>query len=116
MDDAERLEALLAFVKGEDRICPMPIEWNEFWKLLPDANSSHTAFLATAPFVLSGWWSTTNEQKAERLRVQIQWAADRGAIEAADRFLRSLPLKAWHHSDLAKPSLGSGGGGNWWED
>lgn len=116
MDNAVRLEALLAFVKDEDRVCPMPIAWNEFWKLLPDADSSDAAFRATAPFVLSAWWGTTNEQKAERLRVQIKWAAAHGAVEAADRFLRSLSVKDRHHSDLAKPSLGSGGGGKWWDD
>jgi hypothetical protein len=99
MNDTEKLEVLLAFVQDEDRVCPMPIEWNEFWKSLPGANGTHAAFQATAPFVLSAWWGTANEQKAERLRVQIKWAADSGAIDAADKFLRALPLKAWHHSD-----------------
>src|SRR5690606_276896 len=92
---------------------PMPIEWNEFWKLLPGADSTHAAFQATAPFVLSAWWGTTNEQKAERLSVQLKWAVDHGAMEAADKFLRALPPEAWHHSDTAKPSLGSGGPPDW---
>jgi hypothetical protein len=104
MNDADTLDALLAFVKDEDRVCPRPMEWQDFWESLPDARRTDDGWQPAPPLVLSAWWSTTDHAKSDRLREHIEWAADHGAIEAADRFLRALPLEAWHHSNPAKPS------------
>jgi hypothetical protein len=66
MDDADVLEALLAFVKDGDRVCPRPMEWQDFWESLPDARRTDAGWQPAPPLVLGAWWNTTDEAKAER--------------------------------------------------
>ena len=107
MNDAERLEALLAFVTDEARVCPRPVEWNRLYELIggkrTDFHDPWRVVWEPAPPLILAAWSARDEAKAARFREHIKWAADCGAIEAVDSFLRSLPLEAWHHSNPLKP-------------
>jgi hypothetical protein len=84
------LADLVAYVCAEGRICPMPPRWNEMWQLIPDRNSPRLA----PPLILGGW-DSPGVMKMLRLRDQILWAADRGALEAVDSFLRGLSEDEW---------------------
>lgn len=98
------LASLLAFVRAEGRVCPRPLNWQEFWNSLPDAKRTEKGWEPAPPIVLSGWHNSSNAAKAARLREHIEWAAEHDGLDAADKFLRSLPLEAWHHSDPSKPN------------
>lgn len=100
----DKLAALLAFVASDERVCPRPMEWQEFWELLPDARRTLDGWEPAPPLVLSAWWGASNEEKALRLQEQIEWAAARGGLDAADSFLRGLNLEQWHHSTPTKPN------------
>ncbi|MBL8564502.1 MAG: hypothetical protein JNM89_02155 [Hyphomicrobiaceae bacterium] len=104
MDTEKRLADLLAFVASDGRVCPRPMEWQDFWKMLPQARRTASGFTPAPPLVLSAWHGSSDEAKAARLREHILWAAERGRLDAADRFLRSLPVEAWHHSEPSKPN------------
>lgn len=101
-DDQRELEALLAFARSDARICPRPMEWQAFWKMLPNVRPMPRGWEPPAPLVLAGWWDSTNDEKAQRHELHIRWAAEHGAIEVAGAFLRGLPAEAWHHSDPTK--------------
>ena len=101
---AEKLTALHFLVQAGDRVCPRPMDWQRFWESLPGATRTEVGFVPAAPIVLSGWWHSTNEAKAERLREQIVWAASHGGLDVADAFLRGLAIDAWHHSIHTKPN------------
>jgi hypothetical protein len=100
----EQLSALLAFVQADERVCPRPIEWNQFWQSLPGAQRTEHGFTPAAPLILAAWHGSSDHQKADRLREHIMWAAAHGALDEADQFLRQLPLEAWHHANPSKPN------------
>ena len=100
----EKLDALLTFVRADDRVCPRPFDWQKFWESLPATRQTSTGWQPALPLVLAGWWGSTNQQKAERLSEHIVWAAQHGGLDAADSFLRGLTTEGWHHSNPSKPN------------
>jgi len=102
--DEKALDALLAFVRDEARVCPRPMEWQAFWKSPPNVRAIPGGWEPPAPLVLAGWWDSSNEDRAQRLEEHIRWAVEHNAFVAADQYLRRLPVKAWHHSDPTKPN------------
>jgi hypothetical protein len=103
MDDQDRLKELLLFVESDQRVCPRLMEWQKFWESLPGAKRTSAGFTPTAPLVLAGWQSSSNEAKATRFREHIEWAFQHSAIDTAENFLRALTLEHWHHSIVHKP-------------
>ena len=104
MDIESRLKALLSYTQSDDRVCPRPMEWQTFWESLPGAKRTSSGYTPQPPLVLSAWHGSSNEAKAVRFREHIVWASEHGAFDAADRYLRTLPLEAWHHSNPRKPN------------
>lgn len=104
MSDREKLQALLDYVRQDARVCPMPVQWNELWNRLRRPRFRGEGPEPDKPFVLSGWY-VENERKQARLAYHIQWAFDHGALAVADRYLRSLSIEEWHHSDPSKPHM-----------
>lgn len=94
---ATQLEALIAYCRAEERVCPSPTVWNELWELLPERTHVGTGWQPSLPLILSGWWYSSNLDKMVRLREHLIWAADHGALDEVDAFLRALPEDSWHH-------------------
>jgi hypothetical protein len=92
-----KLESLLEFVRESGRVCPMPRPWNTFWKLLPGRRETQDSWSPGLPLILSAWWESSSVQKRALFVEHITWAADNGAIEVADSFLRSLSEQEWLH-------------------
>ncbi len=63
MTSDQEFSALLAFVQSESRICPMPIQWNELWNMLPGKPKYAGNVEPYPPLVLAGWWASTTDQK-----------------------------------------------------
>ena len=88
---ADRLGALLRLSAAGDRICPVPALWNSFWERLgcPRADVG-------PPLVLSGWAFSSDRDKRERFQAHIRYAADRGLLDEAERFIHALRAEDWH--------------------
>jgi len=93
--DSEKLENLLLFIRSENRICPMPREWNKLWEILPNKERVGAGWNPPLPLILAAWHKTTHLEKIERLRTHIQYAADHSVLDEVDTFLRSLSPNQW---------------------
>jgi len=59
----EKLDALLAYVQSEGRICPQPQRWNEFCKMLPNKQRVGSGWKPPLPLILAAWQHTTGLEK-----------------------------------------------------
>lgn len=73
----------------EQRICPVPYKWNEFWELI--GSPAHLQ-----PLILAGWTFSTDRYKRDRFRAQMEYAASTGTKDKADRFVSDLVDREWH--------------------
>lgn len=88
------LDALLAFVQLEGRVCPYPQEWITMYDLLPPRRAGDKSHPGV-PLILGGWEFSASA-KRKRLAAQIRFAEANGVLDAVDKFLRSLPESAWY--------------------
>ena len=91
------LETLLTFARENGRVCPQPQRWNDLWGMLPNRRRAGSGYVPSAPLILAAWWCSSDAQKRERLAMHIKYAADNGALESVDEFLRGLQEDQWHH-------------------
>jgi hypothetical protein len=81
------------------RVCPVPKKWQELWEMLPDKQRIDGQWAPPLPLILDGWWYSSDEQKADRLKQHCEWAAEHEALSEVDAFLRSLVDVDWHQAD-----------------
>ena len=87
---------LTKFAQKNNRVCPH--KWLEMYELLPNRRRNpNGGSIPPLPLILAAWWETTPEQKMMRLREHIEYADKNGAIDAVNKFLRSLKESEWHH-------------------
>jgi hypothetical protein len=92
-------DSLLAYVRSNDRICPVPDRWNELWELLERSRRSGSES-PPPPLILAAWHSTSGLEKILRLDEQIRFAADQKLTDHVDAFLRGLREDEWVHWSL----------------
>jgi len=90
------LSALLAYVVEEQRVCPQPHIWNRLFNLLPEKRRVGNGWEPPLPLILAAWDNTSDHEKRERFHLHIRWAADHGALEQVNRFVRGIPAEQWH--------------------
>lgn len=95
--NVERLGDLLIYVRQDGRVCPKPQLWNELWSKLAAKNQMGAGWIPPAPLILAAWHFSSDDEKANRLAEQIQYAHLLGFLDEADRFLRSLAEDSWVH-------------------
>lgn len=95
---SETSQSLIAFCRGNSRVCPMPKSWNALFEMLPDRKRTALGWEPPLPLILEAWDSTSAPLKTLRLAEHIEWAADHGSLEPVANFLRSLPEEEWLHS------------------
>ena len=78
--------------RRNNRVCPMPSHWVRLYQALQEFGPD-----APAPIAVAAWKTTPPLQMRARLRTQVDWAADHGALDAMFAFLRQLPEDKWHH-------------------
>ena len=81
---------------SNNRLCPNPPQWSEFYFLLKDKNNSKGGELS-APLILTAWHHTMPLEKRLRLKEHIQWAVDNNIEEEAEEYLKSLSEDDWAH-------------------
>jgi len=91
------LDDLLEYCRSNNRVCPQPRKWQELYELLPARRQVGAGYVPSAPLILGAWWHSSDAAKQERLRLHIHWAAEHGAFEEVNRFLRQLDDRDWHH-------------------
>lgn len=93
-----KLEALLAYVQEDGRICPQPMQWKKLWEMLPDRQRDGSGWNPPLPLILGAWWEATRLEKMLRLREHIEYAETRGALDRVDDYLRRLHQDQWHRA------------------
>lgn len=88
-------DALIEYCRANQRISPKPLQWHDFWKLLRSIRPTLADTEPPKPLILSGWWYSTDDQKRDALREQIEWADRHGVLPAAGKFLRELATDDW---------------------
>lgn len=99
--DDGALDDLLAFARGNGRVCPQPQRWDDLWKMLPNRRRVGRGWMPPIPLILGGWWASSDLDKRHRLEVHLRHAAEHGALDAVDGYLLALPERDWHHQDQA---------------
>lgn len=91
-------EELLQECTKNNRICPIPLIWNELYQLAIEANCNlHEP--PQLPLILGAWWDTSDAAKAARFIQLIQWSAQHQLSDVLWAYLGLLQESEWHHAD-----------------
>jgi hypothetical protein len=91
------LDTLLRLCCSNNRVCPLPIPWNDLWELLPAKKRMGGGWEPAAPLILAAWAHTSSEQKRARLHEHLLWAEQHDALIAVGKFLGELDEDQWLH-------------------
>jgi|GEM_PF-805369 len=90
--------ALLTYAREDGRICPQPQAWNQLFDLLPDKRRVGNGCEPPLPLILAAWDYSSDLEKRERFLLHIRWAAEHGALDPVNQFIRAIPPSGWHRS------------------
>jgi hypothetical protein len=90
------LYEVMAFIRKDNRVCPQPTRWLEFYRILQEAAAG--APLPAPPLTGSAWSATPASAKRTCFRDQVEWAASHHCLPSAWKFLKNLPDADWHQS------------------
>ena len=93
----ETFESLWKYCISDNRVCPMPIKWNDLYKILNNTKQIGAGYEPPIPLILGAWGNTSNNEKQERLKIHIRWAEDCNQLDEVGQYLRSLEEKDWAH-------------------
>lgn len=88
-------EKLLKYCEDNDRVCPMPLKWNDLFQLLPNKKRKGAGTVPLAPLILAAWHNSSNLEKILRLKEHIEWADSHGALVKISKFIYSLKENQW---------------------
>ena len=86
---------LMAEIRKDNRVCPLPTRWLEFYRVLEETSGRDS--LPAPPLVGSAWAATPALAKRMCFREQIEWTAQNNCMNAAYRFLQGLRENDWHY-------------------
>ena len=89
---------LMAELRKENRVCPQPTRWLEFYRVLQDAAGAGKQ-LPSPPLTGSAWAATPPSAKRMCFREQAEWAVQNGCVAQAYDFLEKLPKTDWLYAD-----------------
>lgn len=87
---------LMAETRKENRVCPLPTRWLEFYRILQDAGVK--APLPSPPLTGSAWAATPDSAKRMCFVEQAEWAVKHGLVSKAYDFLAALPKTDWQYA------------------
>ena len=91
------IEEVFAEAQIKDRVCPLPMKWDQLYKMLLRKHHKGTGMKPSPPLILAGWVYTTGLCKTLRLREHIEWADANGCLTEVYSFLHNLPEEDWYH-------------------
>lgn len=95
---SDTLHSLIGFCRENNRVCPMPQNWNALFEMLPNRKRTVLGWEPPLPLILEAWEHTPAPLKTLRLVEHLEWAAAHGALQEISRFLRGLPEPGWLHA------------------
>ncbi|MCE9519239.1 MAG: hypothetical protein K8R87_06785 [Verrucomicrobia bacterium] len=96
--EVENLESLQTYCSENNRLVPMPSQWNDFYKMLKNRQQKPSGgWEPPLPLILAAWHHAMPLEKQLRFHEHLQWAQDQGQLEQVGRFLRTLPEQEWCH-------------------
>ena len=95
--EEEALRSLIAYASQDGRVCPLPQQWNELWRMLPNRERAGAGWRPSLPLILAAWWDSSVQSKRERVTEHLHWAAKHGALSEIDAYLRGLAESEWLH-------------------
>lgn len=104
---ASNLAQLLQYAQDRDRLCPRPMEWNDLYLKIGGCRrdtADGIIWEPLPPLVLSAWSFSKDVDRQKRFLEHLAWANERGTLQIAESYLRSLPEEAWHHRLPTKPN------------
>jgi len=87
----ETFESLWEFCTSNNRLCPMPMRWNDLFNMLKNRDS------LDLPLILNGWEMSSPLEKNLRFKDHIQAAAGHNQLDEIGKYLRSLNEEDWAH-------------------
>jgi Mrr N-terminal domain len=105
----ETSEALIAYCRGNNRICPQPDRWNQMWEMLPDRRQIGADWQPPLPLILAAWHDTPPQSKMLRLAEHIQLrrffvvSLRKIGIISANEISRIMPIPTY--DQLLRPLL-----------
>ncbi|WP_319526676.1 hypothetical protein [uncultured Desulfosarcina sp.] len=94
-----KIEKAIEEASKNNRVCPMPMRWNQLYELLPNRRRKGAGWEPALPLILAAWHDTPSLFKALRLKEHLEWDASHGAIDQVFGFLVSLSESDWYHYD-----------------
>ena len=91
------LEALILVARKNNRVCPRPERWTEFFAMLPPRKTLRGQQHPPVPVTGPAWGVTPPLGKRLCFREQIEWAERAGLLEAAMAFMQSMREDEWLH-------------------
>ena len=85
----------LAEIRKDNRVCPQPTRWLEFYRVLQEQGDGSA--MPAEPLTGSAWASTPPLAKRMCFREQVEWADAHGCLAPAFDFLKSLPDTDWNY-------------------
>ena len=93
----EIVEEVMEYCCTNNRICPMPQQWNKLWEMLPGSGRVTSGLRPPSPLILDSWHDSTPDMKIGRLTEHIQWANNHHAIVPVVGYLYGLAEEDWLH-------------------
>ena len=92
---ATRLVELMNYIVEGGRVCPQPQAWNGLWKKVGERVGQEQV-KRFKPLILAAWHVTSDDEKRERFRGLVEFAAAHGMFDEVDGFLRRLEAEEWY--------------------
>jgi len=87
---------LMAELRKENRVCPQPTRWLEFYRVLQDHAGNKP--LPSPPLTGSAWAATPPSAKRMCFQEQAEWAVKNDCVVPAYNFLEKLAKADWLYS------------------
>ena len=91
------LDSAMLVARKNNRVCPRPVRWTEFFAMLPPRKTLRGQQLPPAPATGPAWDVTPALTKRLCFREHIEWAEGAGMLEAVMAFMQSMREDEWLH-------------------
>jgi len=91
------LENVLVEATKNNRVCPLPMHWDQLYKLLPNRRRKASGWEPALPLILGAWHDAPSLLKAMRLREHLKWAASQDVLDKVYAYMVSLQENDWYH-------------------
>jgi hypothetical protein len=91
------LDTAMLVARKNNRVCPRPVRWTEFFAMLPPHKTVRGQQLPPAPATGPAWDVTPALTKRLCFREHIEWAERAGMLESVMAFMQSMREDEWLH-------------------